>query len=225
MNGSGRIMLLSMMRISGSSRLKAWTWVVAMPGPETIRSAIRSRPIPVSLNRPSGPVLAAMERSFAVEPRSSRNWSSGRFSSPCQRLLAAPLRALAIQPARSPLPSNQTRAALTVAPATGRPSRSMIRPSIGGPSSVERHDLLGRPVGPQDPLGPAEPVSGAEATSQGKRACSRRTRHAPGLGQADGEPAVRPAGRLGQGLRLAVDVGPSRRRRRRACRRGRRPVP
>ena len=44
---------------------------MAIPGPETIRSAIRSRPIPVSLNRPSAPVVAAIEmsRSRGATPR------------------------------------------------------------------------------------------------------------------------------------------------------------
>ena len=124
---------------------------------------------------PPRPPPARTGRPARSSPRVGRTWSSGAGSSTgsCQRLMAlamAPLRALAIQPARSPLASNQTRLSRIRAPATARPSRSMIRPSIGGPPSTSFTSVSAGRSARKAPSVQPSPKPGAEATSQGKRA-------------------------------------------------------
>src|SRR5262249_14449866 len=99
------------------------SWVVAMVGPETKSSAIRSRASPARRNRPSGPVVVVI---VVAGP-------DGVSPSPGPWVPAS--RARSSQPDRLPSPACQTPSTLTWAPATGRPSRSRIGPSIGGPAS------------------------------------------------------------------------------------------
>ena len=96
----------------------------------------------------------------------------------------------------------QRRSTLTRAPATGRPSRSTIRPSIGGPSSTSRivSSRLRLACGSRRSSSrartraPTRPSRGA--CRRGLRSGVEERRLAP----AHGEPTIRPAVASGTGL-------------------------
>ena len=169
MNGWRRIMPLSTVRISGSGRLKTWTWVVAIPGPETISSAIRSRPIPVSLNRPSAPVVVAIETSRSRGARPSCGQGLGRATA-FQALPEVAGGAVA------GLGDPAGEVAFLVVPDPGGldagagdgPALEVDDPPFDRrPFLDERDHLLGGPVGTKPASHQPTPYPGAEATSQG----------------------------------------------------------
>ena len=205
MNGSRRIIPRSTVRISGSGRLKTKTWVVAMPGPETIRSAIRSRPIPVSLNRPSAPVVAAIvtSRLAGCSPRlrPEPSWVEREVVQALPEIAGRAIASLG-DPAGD--------VAVLVIPDPGGPD---IGPDDGPALEVddppfdrrpfldERHHLLGRPVGPQRPLGPADAITRGRSDEPGKQGrVTVRRASASGFGESDRKPAIGPAGRPGPGI-------------------------
>ena len=175
---------------------------MAIPGPETIKSAIRSRPIPVSLNRPSAPVVVAIET------------SRSRWSAP--RLAGQRIERQALQP----LPEVAGGAVAGLGDPAGQVTL-FVEPDPGGldagagdgpafevedppldwrPFLDQRHHLLVGPVGAQDPLGPADSVSRGRRDQPGVHGqVTFRRSVAVGLGQADREPAVGPLVALGHG--------------------------
>ena len=117
-----------------------------MPGPETISSAIRSRPIPVSLNRPSAPVVVGdRDQSFP--------WSGPL---PCRTRLERQVLQALPQIAGGPVaglgdPSGEV-ALLVVPDPRGRDAGAHDGPALEvddppfdrRPFFDERHHLLGR---------------------------------------------------------------------------------
>ncbi len=163
MNGSRRIMARSTVRISGSGRLKAWTWVVAIPGPETISSAIRSRPIPVSLNRPSAPVVVAIVTSHWL-PGTGRDLGADALER--QGMQALPevaggaVLGLGDPAGDVPLFVVPDPSGLDAGADDGPALEVDDPPFDRRPFRDERHHLLGGPVGRQGPLAPAHPIPG-----------------------------------------------------------------
>lgn len=120
------------------------------------------------------------------------------------------------QAGRSPVSTCQERSSLayqrrwtlTRAPATGRPSRSRMRPSIGGPSATSRIFTSPVAAGPMTQAAQPGPKPGAVAAIQG--IASRPSIRAPRLRPAReirDEPAVGAAGRVGDGRVLRPEPG------------------